>query len=220
MSKHDMTVQYDAIGGAGLRFFGQVSASIAHEIKNVLAIINENAGLLEDLTFAARKGSAIDPERLNKACQQFSKQIERADEIMKNMSSFAHSVDSFTADINLYEVANLVANLAGRKAAMRKLTIRVDTPKAPVIISGNPFLLQNLIWLCLEFAIGATDAGATLHCSAGKEDTRVSLRIGGISGLGGDFSARMPAGHKDLLAALGAELSADLNRQELVVHLF
>ena len=39
----------------GLQFFGKVSASIAHEIKNVLAIINENAGLLEDLTFAARK---------------------------------------------------------------------------------------------------------------------------------------------------------------------
>lgn len=219
MRENDMTVQYDAIGGAGLRFFGQVSASIAHELKNVLAIINENAGLLEDLTFAARRGSAIDPERLNKACQQFSKQIERADDIMKNMSSFAHSVDTFTADINLHEVANLVANLAGRKAAMRKLTIEVEAPKTPVIFPGNPFLLQNLIWLCLEYAIATTNAGVTLLLVAGKEDNRVSLRVGGISGLGDDFAARMPAGYEDLLSALGAGLSVDLGTQELVVHL-
>lgn len=219
MRKTNTIAQYDALGGAGLRFFGQVSASIAHEIKNVLAIINENAGLLEDLTFAAKRGTAIDPERLNKACQQFSKQIERADGIMKNMSSFAHSVDSFVADVNLHEVANLVANLAGRKAAMRKLTIAVEAPKAPVIFSGNPFLLQNLLWLCLEFAIGATDAGVTLRLIAEKEDSKVSLRIGGISGLGGDFATRMPAGHEDLLAALGAKLSVAPDTHELVVHL-
>jgi C4-dicarboxylate-specific signal transduction histidine kinase len=219
MTKPNTAAQYDALGSAGLRFFGQVSASIAHEVKNVLAIINENAGLLEDLTFAARRGTAIDPERLNKACRQFSKQIERADGIMKNMSSFAHSIDSFSADINLHEVANLVANLAGRKAAMRKLIIEVEAPKAPVIFPGNPFLLQNLIWLCLEFAIGATDAGATLRLIAGKEENRISLRIGGISGLDGDLTARMPAGHEDLLTALGAELSIDRGTHELVVHL-
>ena len=33
----------------GLFFFGKMSASISHELKNVLAIINENAGLAEDL---------------------------------------------------------------------------------------------------------------------------------------------------------------------------
>ena len=35
---------------AGLRFFGMMTASVSHEIKNVLAIINENAGLMSDLT--------------------------------------------------------------------------------------------------------------------------------------------------------------------------
>ena len=43
-----MQAHYDSIGGSGLQFFGKVSASISHELKNVLAIINENAGLLED----------------------------------------------------------------------------------------------------------------------------------------------------------------------------
>ena len=37
-----MEIQWDIIGGEGLQFFGKMSASISHEIKNVLAIINEN----------------------------------------------------------------------------------------------------------------------------------------------------------------------------------
>ncbi len=214
-----MHAQYDVIGGAGLRFFGKVSASIAHELKNVLAIINENAGLLEDLSYAAQRGSAIDPERLNRACLQFTKQIHRADGIMKNMSRFAHSVDQFDAQVDLHELAGLVAILAGRLAAMRKLTIEVRQPASPVAFSGNPFLLQNLIWLCLEFAFGATGAGGTLLLCPAKDDTGVTLRIGGIDGLDNGFAGRMPVGHEDLLAALGATLSADCHTKELLICL-
>jgi hypothetical protein len=219
MRSGDMKIQYDTIGGAGLRFFGKVSASIAHEIKNVLAIINENAGLLEDLSYAAQRGSAIDPERLNRACQQFTKQIHRADGIMKNMSHFAHSVDVFDSQINLHELTSLVANLAGRLAAMRKLNIQVAPPPTPVVFSGNPFLLQNLIWLSLEFAFGATSAGGTLLLTPGKDGGGVTLRLGGIDGLDDNFTSRMPAEHEDLLAALGAHLVADYTTKELILHL-
>jgi hypothetical protein len=41
-----------------------MTASISHEIKNVMAIINESAGLLEDYSLMAEKGMPIDPERL------------------------------------------------------------------------------------------------------------------------------------------------------------
>ncbi len=54
----------DIIAETGLQFFGEMSASISHEIKNVLAIVNENAGLLEDLTLMADRGKPIDPARL------------------------------------------------------------------------------------------------------------------------------------------------------------
>jgi hypothetical protein len=214
-----MNAQYDAIGGAGLRFFGKVSASIAHEIKNVLAIINENSGLLEDLSYAAQRGSAIDPERLNRACLQFTKQIQRADGIIKNMSHFAHSVDAFEGQINLYEVTTLVANLAGRLAAMRKLTLEVTPPPSPVIFSGNPFLLQNCIWHCLEFAFTATAAGGTLRMSPAKDAATTTLHIAGIDSLDDTFAGQLPAGSNDLLVALGAKLSADCHTKELILHL-
>ena len=78
---------------AGLQFFGQISASISHELKNVLGIINENAGLLEDLTFMADRGVPLDPVRLKAMAESVKKQVGRANAIIGNMNRFAHSAD-------------------------------------------------------------------------------------------------------------------------------
>ncbi|MCP3901564.1 MAG: sensor histidine kinase, partial [Desulfobacteraceae bacterium] len=37
-------------------FFGKITASITHEIQNVLAIIKENAGLMEDFLLINQSG--------------------------------------------------------------------------------------------------------------------------------------------------------------------
>jgi signal transduction histidine kinase len=215
-----MSPQYDSIGEAGLRFFGKVSASISHEMKNVLAILNENAGLLEDLTFAAqKKGTIIDPERLNRSVQNSLKQIRRADEILKNMSCFAHSVDQFSLQVNLNELALLVANLAGRMAAMRKVSLETLTPLEPVNVTTNPFLLENLVWILIEYAIAATSAGRTLTLTPEKTDSGVYLHIAEIDGLTKDFLQEMPEGYKEILASLGAGITADFTTNTLTLHL-
>jgi signal transduction histidine kinase len=214
-----MTAQYDTIGGSGLQFFGKVSASVSHELKNVLAIINENAGLLEDLTFAARRGSPIDPEKLERAVQNFAKQIRRADDILKNMNRFAHSVDQFESQVDLGELAGLVAQLAARKAAMGRILLETRPPSQPVILTTNPFLLENLVWLTLEFAIAATASGATIFLTPEKSGTAILLHIDGISDMAGAFPDRMPAGHEDILAALGATLIPDSAGNRLTLGL-
>ena len=214
-----MNSEYDSIGQSGLRFFGKVSASIAHEIKNVLAIINENAGLLEDLSYAAQKGAPIDPERVNRACRQFNKQIQRADYIVKNMGRFAHSVDTFNSLVDLHDLSVLVGDLAGRLAAMRKLSIVVDPTDNPIVVMGNPFLLKNLVWGCLEFAFGKTSAGRTLRLRSEKFDGRIRLTCAGIDGLDGEYFTQMPEGYADLLKAIGAELTADVAKTELTIIL-
>jgi len=90
-----MADELGPLGWMGVRFFGRMSASISHEIKNVLAIINENAGLLDDFALMAEKGMPLDPRRLGKVAESLMKQVRRADAIVRNMNKFAHSVDDF-----------------------------------------------------------------------------------------------------------------------------
>ena len=94
-----MSVKPDIIAETGLQFFGKISASISHELKNVMAIVNENAGLLEDLTVMAERGKPLDPARLKLMAAAVQKQIGRADVILKNMNRFAHSFDETLASV-------------------------------------------------------------------------------------------------------------------------
>ena len=147
---------------SGLQYIAKVTASMSHEMKNVLAIINENSGLLEDLSFAAKRGKPIEPERIDRTCGQVAKQISRADTLLKAMSRFAHSFDHPEAPVDLHDTCQLVATLAGRLAAMRKVSLQVGQPTQPLFLAQHPFLLQTRLWRCLELAITATGEGGTL----------------------------------------------------------
>ena len=152
-----MGSDWDIIGKEGLQFFGKMSASISHEIKNVLAIINENAGLLEDFTLMAEKGRPIDMERFKTVAGKIRGQVGRADGIVKNLSRFAHSSDDFTGEIDLNELLGFVMSLSNRFATMVDVSFEHMEADRPVLLNTTPFILQNLLWLCLNFAMEVVD---------------------------------------------------------------
>jgi signal transduction histidine kinase len=139
-----------SIGDCGLHCFGSISASISHELKNALAIINENAGLLEDLSLMAEKGRPLDPVRLKSLAANIGKQIQRADGIIRNMNRFAHSADEPVNCIDLGETLALTVALTSRLAAMKSVTLNFIPPPQPICVTTRLFYIENLIWLCLK----------------------------------------------------------------------
>jgi signal transduction histidine kinase len=196
----------DLPGAMGLHYIAKVTASISHEMKNVLAIINENKGLLEDLSFAAKRGRPIEPERLERTCGQMSKQIDRADSILKTMSRFAHSFDHPEAPVDLFDLCQLVATLAGRIAAQRKVILQVCQPAEPQTLARHPFAVQNQLWRCLELAIAAT-----------SEDTVLTIKpqVEAIIIEGFDH----PEVQLPLPAELPATVAGSEGRRQLILHL-
>ena len=148
-----MTAHWETIAQEGFHFFGKMSASISHEIKNALAIINEKAGLLEDFTMLAGQGRPIDPERLKSLAGDIMKQIQRADGLVKRMNRFAHSTDDLIKTIDLGETLELITSIAQRLASMREAQVDLIQPPSPVMVVTKPFLFENLIWSCLEFLL-------------------------------------------------------------------
>lgn len=208
------------IGETGLRFFGKMSTSISHDIKNVLAIINENAGLLEDITLMEAKGIPVDPERIKTIAGKIKRQIQRADKIVKNMNRFAHSVDETLGNIDLGELLALVAALSERFASMRCVTLRPEPLSGPVIMKGNPFLLENLVWRCLDFAMDRAGEGKIIGLVAEKVEKGVRIRFTGLAGLSEGSRTGFPAEReKALFALLKADFKADEVAGELVVTL-
>ena len=57
-----------------LAFFGKIGADVTHEMRNVLSIVGENAGLLDDQLALAESGKALDYEKLKKLSARITRQ--------------------------------------------------------------------------------------------------------------------------------------------------
>jgi signal transduction histidine kinase len=215
-----MNGQLEIIAESGLQFFGKIAASISHEIKNVLAIINENAGLLEDLTLRAEQGMAIDLQRLKALSQALMKQVKRADTIVKNMNRFAHSADASLQTIDLNDVIELLLALSNRIAAMRGITLNPKLDESPVTIRTSPFLLMNLLWLCLDFAMDAAGGDKVVDLVTEKADAGIQIRFKRVD-CPAEVSLRpFPAEReKRLLDLLKAKLEVSTVNREILVKL-
>ena len=211
----------DIIAETGLQFFGRISASISHEIKNVLAIVNENAGLLEDFTLMADRGKPIDPARLKMMAAAVKRQVARADEIIKNMNRFAHSIDQTTSTVDLDQTLELFIALTARFAAMRGVKVDLQLPASPLSIPTAPFYLMNLLWLCLDFSMSASGDEKRVELVVEETENSVRIRFRRLTGLSEALLETFPSDReKNLLAVLEAALTAEPEREEIALRLF
>ena len=210
----------DIITETGLQFFGRISASISHEIKNVLAIVNENAGLLEDFTLMADQGKPIDPARLKMMAAAVKRQVGRADEIIKNMNRFAHSIDQTATTVDLDQTIELFIALTARFAAMRSVKVDLQLPASPLTIPTAPYYLMNLLWLCLDFSMSASGDEKRVELVVEETENSVRIRFQRLTGLSEALLETFPSDReKNLLAVLEAAMTVEPEREEVVLRL-
>ncbi|WP_372680104.1 sensor histidine kinase [Desulfosarcina sp.] len=202
----------------GARFFGEISASISHEIKNVLAIINENAGLLQDMVMMIEKGMPLSPERLSVLARSLTRQVNRGDRIVKDMNRFAHSADHSSESVDIGEVIQFICLLAARLIAMKGEPPRIEVPATPITADTNRFFLEDLVWTCLCRAMDARAPDQNICIVAEKAGNAPQIRF---CGLAEDFLAReagLPSPRETMVAGLlGVDLKTDSDKGEIVL---
>ena len=214
-----MATGSDEVELAGIQFFGKMSASISHEIKNVLAVINENAGLLQDICFMADRGKPVDIARLKKIAGDVKDQVRRADRIETAMNRFAHSADEPSTETDLGELTALLGLLAMRFAAMHGVAIETLAPPAPVLVTTSPFRLLNLLWICLDCAMTAAGSGKTVELVAEKTTEGGLVRFRKLEQPSAASVAGIALGKLSALPRmLNATVAADSTKSELVVR--
>ena len=212
----------DPIAETGLKFFGKMTASVSHDLKNVLAIINENAGLMKDLSQMALKGAALNPEKIENLATRLERQVVRADQIIKTLNQFAHSTDISVKPIEIGEAVAMMLALAQRLIAGKSCEIRFQQPDRSCMVNSNPFFLQNLLWFCLEWAMDHAGAEKTIILDCKINADRILLSFNGL-----DPSACSRTSPQDLLTNknnavmnfLEAELNLDGRTASMILSL-
>lgn len=171
----------DTLDAACLQVFGKISAAVSHDLKNVLAIVNENAGLLDDLALRAAKCGEIPLDRLNVATSRMLKQVKRGDAVLKNLNRFAHTTDAPLLQGNVAETVALMVDLAGRQAAMRETVITVAPDAA--MVSTCLVYLESFVYLLLRHALEVLPRKESVEIAVAAEGETVCIRLVNPAGL-------------------------------------
>ena len=147
---------------------GRLAAGVAHEINNPLAIINEKAGLINDL-FTYSKQYAND-ERLLLNIQSIIASVARCGRITKRLLSFARHIDMDLASIRFKDLAEEVVDFLRKEAEYRSISITMDIPEnLPEFVSDRGKLQQIFLNL-VNNAFQAMNDGGHLAISARQEN--------------------------------------------------
>ena len=153
----------DELTQEGFRFFGKMSASATHEIKNTLAIINENVGFMDDLSMMSQDGM-LSCEQINSVTKKIKKQVQRSNNILKKLNQFSHSVDLSKQMADVETTVKFTLDLASRLIEMYEVTVEIIPAPSHISVNANQFFLENMIWKAVETA-----------CQGAKQEKKVTV---------------------------------------------
>jgi C4-dicarboxylate-specific signal transduction histidine kinase len=153
----------------GLAFFGAVTASVSHELNNVISIIDQTAGLVQDMIAAENKGIPINIDRLSTAVGTIQTQTERGIGIIGRLNRFAHSADEAHVEFDVADVLGNLVELCQRLAGLKYTRLELARPAERLKMVGSPFFLQAAVFLSIRTALGAVERNDTIHVSARAE---------------------------------------------------
>lgn len=145
---------------------GRLAAGVAHEINNPLAIINEKAGLINDLFVYTEEYSH--DKRLLSNIDSIIASVARCGKITKRLLSFARHIDVEEDSIQFKGLADEVVDFLRKEAEYRSIDITMDVPEnLPEFVSDRGKLQQIFLNL-VNNAFQAMNDGGHLAISARK----------------------------------------------------
>jgi len=166
-------------------FFGEITASVTHELQNVLAIIKENSGLMEDILLMGQSSESELGERLHKSLGSIKKQVSRGVNLTSKLNGFSHTTDHVEAHININEILKRLIFLTGRITKLKGVEITIkETEKQPSLLA-DPVLFQVAAYLCVKCLVNILKPNAKI--SVIVADGTIKFRCGNTDTQGNDL---------------------------------
>jgi two-component system NtrC family sensor kinase len=151
-----------------LASIGRLAAGVAHEINNPLAIINEKAGLIKDLT-------ELTPDFPQKAKMlpltgAILQSVDRCRTITQRLLGFARRMDVSVELLNLNEVIEEVLGFLEKEALHRNIDLQLNLIEDLPRISSDRGQLQQVFLNILNNAFDAVGDGGQVAITSFEVD--------------------------------------------------
>jgi two-component system NtrC family sensor kinase len=125
-----------------LASIGELSAGIAHEINNPIAIIGQESEWLRHLLNDDPKNM----EEINDSLREIARQVERCKEITQKLLSFARKMEPVFQAVDINKLVDDMAKLVEKEAGLHNIrVIRDFHPNLPKIYTDPPLIRQVVL---------------------------------------------------------------------------
>ncbi len=144
-----------------LATIGRMAASVAHEINNPLAIINEDAGLLNDM--ATFTENYPQKEKTLSLVASIHKSVDRCSNVTHRLLGFAKRMDVHKEPIALDKLLEEVVGFQRTEIVHRSIKIEYHFPEVAPPIESDRGKLQQVFLNIIGNALAAVEDGGLIE---------------------------------------------------------
>lgn len=193
-------------------FLATMTASATHEVRNVLAIIKESAGLVDDLVQVYSKRGTLDQEKLRRAVDRIDAQVRRGADLLSNLNRLCHTLDQDPASVELNREVEQVVFLSQRFARKKGHRVAAGGQEAEVMVTVHPLRLHMALFFAMEACMEALPEGSAITLAVGEEKGGPAVDLVGVPEGGGAVEGFADGGSWTHLSGLVDSLEATLER--------
>jgi C4-dicarboxylate-specific signal transduction histidine kinase len=160
------------------KLMGRLTASATHEMQNILAIIRESSGLMEDL-LAMGGGDFAHAERFKKGLAVMAEQVERGMQLSEQLNFCAHAPESSPAGADVNEAARALIGLSRRHAARGRVGLVLAPGRTGLRTCLRAVEVMELLSLALDCALTLMPQNSELMISVEELGGLAVLRVAG-----------------------------------------
>jgi len=173
--KHEQLVEAEKLAS-----LGRIAAGVAHEINNPLAIVNEKAGLIQDIL--EMSGDSQNKEKFSNLTDGIIGSVNRCRAITHRLLGFARKMDVIIETMDLNESIREVKEFLGKEILFKSIRFEMNLMEGLPKINSDKGQIEQVFLNIMKNAIDAVEEGGLVTVSTGTKDEDtvcVSIRDNG-----------------------------------------
>ncbi|MBU3914392.1 hypothetical protein KKA14_02570 [bacterium] len=158
-------------------FLGRITAGVTHELHNVLAIIKESSGLMNDLILLSDKNPTTLRGQYQKSIKTIESQVNRGVHLLHCLNCLAHSTDHSQTSIDLFQTIDQLVTLTRRFAHSKQILLSVQKPANQFQLRTNSIRFQMAMSKAFEYCVNLLSANGNIIVSLCKESKNTVITL-------------------------------------------
>ena len=152
-----------------LAVLGELTASLAHEVRNPLGSIKGATDILKKRCFE------------DKTTQEFAgvlaKEVDRLNRVVENYLNLSRKISAHPKYSNISEIIRSVLTLVGPEIRKKQIKVEVDLPEEPLMTHTEEVEVQQVFLNLILNALAALDSGGQIQIEGKATDREIFVQV-------------------------------------------